>query len=70
MTPQVTLGVFGIAWPPGLLERKNNNKVESFSKLFLVSTLAWKTEKELERVIKNKGDEFRWKKNMKVSWRR
>ena len=29
-----------------------------------------KTEKELERVIQNKGDEFRWEKNMKISWRR
>ena len=26
-----------------------------------------KTEKELERVIQNKGDEFRWEKNMKIS---
>ena len=52
-----------IAWPPGLLERKNNNKVESFSTLFLMSTLTWITEKEIELVIKNKGDEFRWKKH-------
>ena len=28
-----------------------------------MSTLTWITEKELEQVIKNKGDEFRWKKN-------
>ena len=27
-------------------------------------TLTWITEKELERVIENKGDEFRGKKNM------
>ena len=49
MTPQVTLGVFGgkSRGHPDL-ERKNNNKVESFSKLFLMSTLAWITEKELE----------------------
>ena len=26
--------------------------------VFLMSTLTWITEKELERVIKNKGDEF------------
>ena len=26
-----------------------------------------KTEKELERVIQKKGDEFRWEKNMKIS---
>ena len=41
---------------------KNKSKVESFSTLFLVSTLKWITEKELERVIKKKGDEFSWKK--------
>ena len=32
----------------------------------MISTLEWVTEKELERVIKNKGDEFRWKKNVKI----
>ena len=41
-------------WPPGLLERKNNNKVVSFSALFFVFTLTWITEKELERVIESK----------------
>ena len=55
-----------IAWPPGLVERKNNNKVESFSTLFLMFTLTWITEKELERVIENKKDEFCRKKNMKM----
>ena len=29
-------------------------------------TLPWITEKELERVIENKGDEFRRKKNMGI----
>ena len=29
-------------------------------------TLIWTTEKELERVIENKGDEFRRKKNMEI----
>ena len=28
--------------------------------------LTWITEKELERVIENKGDEFRRKKNMEI----
>ena len=28
--------------------------------------LAWITEEELERVIENKGDEFRRKKNMEI----
>ena len=41
-------------------------KVVSFSALFFMFTLAWITEKELERVIKNKGDEFRRKKNMEI----
>ena len=29
-------------------------------------TLTWITEKELERVIENKGDEFRGGKNMEI----
>ena len=36
----------------------------SFSVLFFMFTLTWITEKELERVIDNKGDEFRRKKNL------
>ena len=59
MTPQATRGVFG-----GISHGRKNNKDESFSTLFLMPTLMWITEKELERVIKNTGDEFRWKKNM------
>ena len=55
-----------ITGPPGLLERKNNKKVVSFSMLFFMLTLTWITEKELERVIENKGDEFRWKKSMEI----
>ena len=47
---------------PELLERKNKNKVVSFSALFFMFTLTWITEKELERVIENKGDELRKKK--------
>ena len=34
--------------------------------LFFIFTLKWITKKELERVIENKGDEFRRKKNMKI----
>ena len=34
--------------PPGLLERKKNNKVGSFSALFFMFTLTWITEKELD----------------------
>ena len=39
--------------------RPDNNKVVSFSALLFVFTLTWITEKELGRVIENKGDEFR-----------
>ena len=53
-------------WPPGLLERRNNNKVVSFSALFFIFTLTWITEKELERVIEKKGDEFRRKKHREI----
>ena len=46
--------------------RSDNNKVVSFSALFFVFTLTWIIEKELERVIENKGDEFRRKKKMEI----
>ena len=41
-------------------------KVVSFSQVFFMFTLTQITEKELERVIENKGDEFRGKKNMEI----
>ena len=47
--------------PTGLLESKNQQlKVESFSTLFLIATITWITEKELERVIINKRDAGIW----------
>ena len=49
-----------------LRKKKKNNKVMSFSTLFLMFTLTWITEKELERVIENKRDELCRKKNMKI----
>ena len=49
--------------------RKNNDKVVSFSTLFLMFTLTWITEKELERGIENKRDEFCRNKNMKAAVR-
>ena len=49
---------------PDFKKEKNNNKVMSFSALFLMFTQTWITEKDLERVIENKRDEFRRKKNM------
>ena len=64
MATQMQLKV--LTWPPGLLERKNNDKAVSFSALFFMFTLTWITEKELERVIENKEDEFRWKKNIEI----
>ena len=49
-----------------LFKRKNNIIIVSFSALFFMFTLTWTTEKELERVIENKGDEFLRKKNMEI----
>ena len=46
--------------------KKNNKKAVSFLTLFFMFTLTWITEKELERVIENKRDEFCRKKNMKT----
>ena len=37
-----------------------------FGVIFFMFTLTWITEKELERVIKNKGAELRRKKNMEI----
>ena len=55
---------------PDFFERKNNNKVVSFSTLFLMFTLTWITEKEFKPVTENKEDEFRLKKKKKNSQRR
>ena len=41
-------------------------KVVSFSALFFMFTLRWITEKELERVIENKGDEFENERQWKI----
>ena len=51
---------------PDFKKEKNNNKVMSFSALFFMFTQMWITEKDLERVIENKRDEFRRKKNMEI----
>ena len=47
-------------------KKKQQQSHVTFSALFFVFTLTWIKEKELERVIENKGDEFRRKKNMKI----
>ena len=49
---------------PDFWKEKTTTKSCLFRRYFLF-TLTWTTEKELERVTENKGDEFRRKKNMK-----
>ena len=46
--------------------KKKQQRNRSFSALIFMFKLTWITERELERVIKNKGDEFRWKKNVEI----
>ena len=48
------------------MQRNNSHKVVSFSALLFMFTLTWITEKDLDRVLENKGDEFRRKKNMEI----
>ena len=45
-------------------KKQQQNRV--FFGVFFMFTLTWITEKELERVIENKGGEFRKKKNMEI----
>ena len=49
-----------ITWPPGLQQSR------VFLALCFVFTLTRITEKELERVTENKGDEFCRKKHMEI----
>ena len=44
---------------------KKQQQSQVFLDVILMSTLRRITKKELEQVIKNNGDEFYWKKNMK-----
>ena len=46
--------------------KKHQHSRVFFCVVFYVYTKTWVKEKELERVIENKGDEFRRKKNMKI----
>ena len=41
-------------------EKKTTTKSCLFDVFFLMFKLTWILEKELEPVIENKGDEFRW----------
>ena len=54
---------------PTFRKEKKNNKVVSFSALFFMFSLTCITEKELERVIENKGDEFRRTAEGRKTWR-
>ena len=47
-------------------KKKQQQSRVFFGVIFFMFTLTWITEKELERVIENKGDEFRRKKNMEI----
>ena len=46
--------------------KKTQQQSRVFFGLIFCVTLTWITEKELERVIENKGDEFTRKKNMEI----
>ena len=46
--------------------KKKQQQSRVFFGVIFMFTLTWITEKELERVIENKGDEFRREKNRKV----
>ena len=54
------------SWGHSYFVVRGANKVVSFTALFFVFTLTRITKEELERVTKNKGDEFRRKKNMEI----
>ena len=47
-------------------KKKQQQSRVFFDVIFYVFTLTWITEKELERVIENKRDEFCGKKDMKI----
>ena len=51
---------------PDFWKEKTTTKSCLFRRYLFMFALAWITEEELERVIENKGDEFRRKKNMEI----
>ena len=51
---------------PDFQKKKITTKSCLLRRYFFMFALTWITEKELERVIENKGDEFRRKKNMEI----
>ena len=46
--------------------KKKQQQSRVFFGVIFMFTLAWITEKQQERVIENKGDEFRRKKNVEI----
>ena len=46
--------------------KKKQQQSRVFFHVIFMLTLMWITEKELERVIENKGDKFRREKNMEI----
>ena len=46
--------------------KKKQQQSRVFFGIIFIFTLTWITEKELERVIEKKGDEFRRKKHMEI----
>ena len=57
-----------IAWPPGLLERKKQQQQQSrvFSDI-IFDVYTHMDDRGRAKASENKGDEFRWKKNIKIS---
>ena len=51
---------------PGFKKEKKTATSCLLRRDFFMFTLTWITEKELERVIENKGDEFPREKNMEI----
>ena len=47
-------------------QKKKQQQIRVFFGVIFMFTLTWTTEKELERVIENKGDKSRRKKNMEI----
>ena len=67
MTPLATRGVLArnrMAFRTFRDKKQQQSRASFFDVIFL-SKFPWITEKELEQVIENKGDEFRWKKTCK-----
>ena len=49
-----------------LREKKQQQSRDFILTEFNLYTETWMTEKDLEREMKNKGDEFRWRNNIEI----